>query len=775
MLNFLGVESNFSVLANTKWESTFRFVDSATGETANLDALQFLGAAYVGEGDDVEVVEFDLMRADNDAQRHVVYVSVPPMPEGRWPFSIYATNETGERMRLIAGYVTAVGKLPDELGDRYELRTLMVRLPGDVNRHIQLEWAANSVAQQAAETAREEVKKGVADVKTMADKWLSDANSLYNDVKAALEKVQEIEKRAEDIYGNLDELKGLLEEAKLFVESKMDAFLPRIGEDGYWYRGTECLYVRAEGRDGRDGLNGADGHDGADGRDGVDGEDGEPGKSPLIQYVDMDVDGEHYEGLYWFNWNNDSKAYEFSKTKAEAKDGMPGLDADYFRCVYVESTDDLPEVGDKNVMYFVPQYNDAGEVELYHTWRYLEHADGSYQWHNLFDTPTVDFFAQRNLENVEVLAGDYDVNYPEHYVTKISWVRRAVSVLVNSAVTAINKLASVSVAGLIKLGTSNKFSDGGWLATNEDGQGVIAPAQTTRYGVVKPSTSIVMTAENAGLIGMSADGKLMTYRAGYQRFGGVALSTQYEVTCNAANYCVTIPVADGKTDYNQYAGNMAGAIIFNLASGSCLRYNAAGPNGTNKTNSMWLAHDDTLKIDAQGRLSLNQNTINTLIKNYITGSSSGVTYATQEWVDTTWYNKLVSGTYNATNGQYKLGKWIDDKLKSYATTSSLSNYVTTSALNTKLNSYVTTSSLSNYVTTSALNTKLGSYATTSVLAQYVKTTDLNTKLSAYATQAWVNAKKYVVGSGVTTLWVGTLTAYNNLASKSSTTAYLCKE
>lgn len=773
MLNFLGVESNFSVLANTKWESTFRFVDSATGATANLDALQFLGAAYVGD----EVVEFDLMRADNDAQRHVVYVVVPPMPEGRWPFSIYATNETGERMRLIAGYVTAVGKLPDELGDRYELRTLMVRLPGDVNRHIQLEWAANSVAQQAAETAREEVKKGVEDVKTMADKWMEDASSLYADVRAALEKVQEIEKRAEGIYGNLDELRVLLEEAKEFVESKMDSFLPRIGEDGYWYRGSECLWVRAEGRDGKDGLPGADGHDGADGRDGVDGEDGEPGKSPLIQYVDMDVDGEHYEGLYWFNWNGDLGAYEFSKVKAEAKDGMDGLDADYFRSVYVESTDDLPDVGDKNVMYFVPQYNADGEVELYHTWRWLEHPDGSYQWHNLFDTPTIDFFAQKNLENVGVLAGDYDVAYPEHYVTKISWVKRAVAVLVSSAVAAINKLASVSVAGLIKLGTSNRFSDGGWLATNDDGQGVIAPAQTTRYGVVKPSTSIVMTTENAGLIGMSADGQLMTYRAGYQRFGGVALSTQYEVTCNAANFCVTIPVADGKTDYNQYAGNMAGAIMFNLASGSCLRYNTSGPNGTNNTNALWLYHDDSFKIDSQGRLSLNQNAINTLIKNFISGSTGGDVYATQSWVDTTWYNKITTGTYNASNGQYKLGKWIDDKLKNYATTSALNNYVTSTSLSNTLKSYATQSWVNGnaYMNNSQVLSLLSDYAKTSALSSYVKTTDLNTKLGSYATQDWVNKKNYVVGSGVTTLWVGTLSAYNGISSKSSTTAYLCKE
>jgi hypothetical protein len=77
-------------------------------------------------------------------------------------------------------------------------------------------------------------------------------------------------------------------------------------------------------------------------------------------------------------------------------------------------------------------------------------------------------------------------------------------------------------------------------------------------------------------------------------------------------------------------------------------------------------------------------------------------------------------------------------LTPYATTASLSNYVTTTALNTALTPYATTASLSSYVTATALNTALTPYATTASLSSYVTATALNTALTPYATTTALN-------------------------------------
>jgi hypothetical protein len=85
-------------------------------------------------------------------------------------------------------------------------------------------------------------------------------------------------------------------------------------------------------------------------------------------------------------------------------------------------------------------------------------------------------------------------------------------------------------------------------------------------------------------------------------------------------------------------------------------------------------------------------------------------------------------------------------IKIWETSIDLSNYVTTSALNTALSSYVTsavfTQTLQDYVTTTNLSQTLSDYVTSSglnnILANYVTTTSLNTILEDYATTSAMN-------------------------------------
>jgi hypothetical protein len=70
-------------------------------------------------------------------------------------------------------------------------------------------------------------------------------------------------------------------------------------------------------------------------------------------------------------------------------------------------------------------------------------------------------------------------------------------------------------------------------------------------------------------------------------------------------------------------------------------------------------------------------------------------------------------SYNNTSGVFT---FTPPNLSSYATTASLSSYVTSSTLTSTLSGYATTSSLSSYVTSSALTSTLSGYATTSALS-----------------------------------------------------------
>ena len=259
MLNFLGVESNFSVLAGTRWVSTFRFVDEVSGDACNLDSVTFEGAVYVLPGKDVNgdavVSEYamELSRSEIDGSRHTVQVAIPALPEGRWKFAIFAVSDTGEKHRLIAGYVTAVGELEeDENKIYYANRTLEVRLPGDVNKRVQLEWQASTRAQQAAQQAIDAANK----VKGVGD----DAKAALEKAQDALNRLDTVDELVEDAEAAKDGAEtakegaeAVLESAKELIANAPREFIPTISADGYWVLNGVKQPHKAIGEDGLDG------------------------------------------------------------------------------------------------------------------------------------------------------------------------------------------------------------------------------------------------------------------------------------------------------------------------------------------------------------------------------------------------------------------------------------------------------------------------------------------------------------------------------------------
>lgn len=184
MFNFLGVSCNFSVLAGTRWQSVFRFVDAETGAAAGLDGVTFSGQVHC-DGQEYSV---ELTLSEADAARNEVFVSFPPLPEGRWVYEIWVTAETGEKMRLLEGRVSALGLLVPDAQGVYSHRTLDVLLPGEVNKRIQLEWQASTLAVQAmqesmlhAAAARKSADEAAED----ADR-VSGARDVANRIESAL-------------------------------------------------------------------------------------------------------------------------------------------------------------------------------------------------------------------------------------------------------------------------------------------------------------------------------------------------------------------------------------------------------------------------------------------------------------------------------------------------------------------------------------------------------------------------------------------------------------
>lgn len=168
MLNFLGVDSNFSVLAGQAWYCQFLFRDDTTGEPTNLDAVTFKGEISTPSLLPTKYA-MEFTRSELDEQRNVVRVDIPALPEGRWRYTIMATDDGGNSRRLLYGFVTALGRIPDMNNGAYANRTLILRLPNDSGRKLQVEWAATTIAEffarqskQSAEEAAESAKQSEA-------------------------------------------------------------------------------------------------------------------------------------------------------------------------------------------------------------------------------------------------------------------------------------------------------------------------------------------------------------------------------------------------------------------------------------------------------------------------------------------------------------------------------------------------------------------------------------------------------------------------------------
>lgn len=621
MLDFLGVTENWSAIENIPWTQRWTFTDDAAQAPVSLDGVTFTGKVYIGE--QKEPLDLDIQKSDSVEEANVLIVSCIGLPEGRHPYEIFSISESGNQNRLISGYIgviKSIDKLVDEI-KTYASRTLSVRLPGSVTRQIRLEWLSCTLASASAQQAweyYEQTKKRAEEMQETSEK-----------AEQAVEKLADLDDKLATLDQGIADAKQAASDAEKWANDasrKGDPGLtPYVGPNGNWWTG--------EGAQAADsGIRAVP----IDGTDGIDGTNGEDGKSPIIQYIDAEIDGIHYNGNYWYVWalnpETGTEEYTFTGILAEGKngmDGLDGLDADAITRLYLDTADDLPRPGDHGTVCYIP--DEAGNYTVY-CW--LLRPDGTADWIPVNqDLHDYSLYAHKDLSNITVAADDYETQYPDKFFPKLSYLKQAIAAAIQNTITRITRIATVRDLGMIKLGTSTELEadHAAMLGLNKDGNAMTPEAKAFAHGTVRISTSAKLDPATSSLVGLNDSGQLLVpegkinsygsakYRnnknvtngaiidtnpsgnliaplAGYRTYGTVCMGTAYDITINNAPHVITIARCNGDNTYNQYAGNMLNSLNLNLAQEGALKYNNAGPNGTNTGNSLYLDHDGSLTI-----------------------------------------------------------------------------------------------------------------------------------------------------------------------------------
>ena len=159
MLNFLGVDFNFSTMAGRAWEGLLKFL-TAEGEAFSLDGITLEGAIEVG-GETVALAFAQM--GENE-----VLVEIPALDDGRYAYSITARSQDGSETVLCRGVVAsvAVPALPGEEDGASSYPTLRVRIP-DEAEPVRLLWERGTAALMAAERAEAAERRTLENVELL--------------------------------------------------------------------------------------------------------------------------------------------------------------------------------------------------------------------------------------------------------------------------------------------------------------------------------------------------------------------------------------------------------------------------------------------------------------------------------------------------------------------------------------------------------------------------------------------------------------------------------
>lgn len=729
-IDFLGARLDIDLIENLAESLDFSIFQDGKTTPQPLTDCSFSAVLLDQRGGKTQL---ETQKADNG---EFVTVHFPALAVGSYEYEIWLLSSGGEQL-LVRGRVGVFASIRAERlqAGAGERRSFNLRVPAVSGKRVQLMALSGNIAQmwaarakeraESAQTNADAAKKAAQEAADEARK-LIDIDEYIRQIKEGateeLEKV--IEQKEEEITEHTqkqqqafeDAVRDSVIQAEEELEAKRHELQAAIDEMGTLRAKVEELrkdirdsvFIDDEGFIWIGGEN--TGHNAT----------GEPGKSPYL-----DEDGL----IHWW----DAESQEWKEEMIKAIDGFSP---------YVNEQGYWVERDPETMQEIVTQYRAYG----------TDGIDG-------------DSVVRHLVASVDEIpkSGDTCNGGHYYYVPKEEGDGYHVYAFLedNSGrgawykVDEKNDISTPTVYGLNKLGTDLVIADGAAVGVNNNGQMFVPSASTIMAGAVK--LSLKGELDGGGRVGVGADGELLTNLATTEEPGSVQLS-YYGTDCEE----VVGAMANGKLVVKRGAADAfgvykaadlrnesaaayigvddAGYLRLDIASNGIVR-TSAGLSLSLGTDKKIIYSDDLDGLTVQDatteragvvRIAMSAEDsdavptmrgIDDILREY-TKTSSLSDYVTIKSFDERLETALQSDTFDIVNSEQldkkvtEINTLIDELKKSIAD----SDYVTSSALTTKLASYVTSS---------ALTTKLASYLTQTA-ADKLYMSISNTPVMAYA-------------------------------------------
>ena len=160
MLNFLGITRHLSTTAGYAKRIGWLLHEDVTQSPFPVTGVSFVGTVKTEQGELPITIE-------HGEQENYLELTFPALPIGRWPYAIHAQDESGEDLRLFAGYIGAVESVPPiEASTVYDIPVMGIAIPIEAGKTIKAQWLFNTAASLAAQQAQQDASSTRADADT---------------------------------------------------------------------------------------------------------------------------------------------------------------------------------------------------------------------------------------------------------------------------------------------------------------------------------------------------------------------------------------------------------------------------------------------------------------------------------------------------------------------------------------------------------------------------------------------------------------------------------
>ena len=229
MLNFLGITRHLSTTAGYAKRIGWLLREDVTQSPFPVTGVSFAGTVKTEEGELPITIE-------HGEQENYLELTFPALPIGRWPYAIHAQDESGEDLRLFAGYIGAVESVtPIEASTVYDIPVMGIAIPIEAGKTIKAQWLSNTAASLAAQQAQQDASSTRTDADTASQAATTatgaaitaaerareaEAVQAVQTVQAeAMEAITPFVEQAETAKGEIDQAEGRIKTAETNAET----------------------------------------------------------------------------------------------------------------------------------------------------------------------------------------------------------------------------------------------------------------------------------------------------------------------------------------------------------------------------------------------------------------------------------------------------------------------------------------------------------------------------------------------------------------------------